>query len=85
MPGRIEPLRGLTIASCIRDAGPDAWGQRVILARRAGHLDTASDTAGLDALSYLLESGSDRVGALDFQASATDYRPRQQAATLDEM
>ncbi|MCF6274619.1 MAG: HipA domain-containing protein, partial [Robiginitomaculum sp.] len=35
---------------------------------------------------YLLESGSDRIGALDFQASPTEYVPRQsQGATLEEL
>ena len=33
--GRIMPLAG-TIAGCTTDAGPDAWGQRVILNRRVG-------------------------------------------------
>lgn len=35
-----------------------------------------TDTALLDELTYLLESGSDRIGALDFQRSATEYEPR---------
>lgn len=83
--GPIRPERGLAVASCIRDAGPDAWGQRVILARRVGHLSARHDTGAIGLLSYLLESGSDRIGALDFQASATDYLPRDQHATLEEL
>jgi serine/threonine-protein kinase HipA len=83
--GPIEPPPGLRMASAIRDAGPDAWGQRVILARRVGHLDAESDTGSVDELTYLLESGSDRVGALDFQASATDYLPRHEQARLVEL
>ena len=75
-PGRIQPPDGLTIAGCLRDAGPDAWGQRVILARRLGHLDSRADTGALSTLTYLLESGSDRIGGLDFQRSATEYVPR---------
>ena len=74
--GRIAPAGGLAIAGCLRDAGPDAWGQRVILARRLGHLDATADTGTLSTLTYLLESGSDRIGGLDFQLSATDYVPR---------
>lgn len=81
----IRPPGGLPVASCIRDAGPDAWGQRVILARRVGHLDPRHDTGSLGLLSYLLESGSDRIGALDFQTSATDYVPRIGHATLSEL
>jgi serine/threonine-protein kinase HipA len=29
--GRIAPIGGLTMAGCIKDAGPDAWGQRVVM------------------------------------------------------
>lgn len=61
---------------CLQDAGPDYWGRRVILAQHFGHLTRDSETDDLPFLTYLLESGSDRIGALDFQASATDYRPR---------
>lgn len=73
--GPIMPVAS-TIAGCIADAGPDAWGQRVILNHRVG--SGAGDTAELSQLTYLLESGSDRIGALDFQASPTDYVPRPQ-------
>ena len=37
------------------------------------------DTAQLDELTFMLESGSDRIGALDFQQSATEYVPRLSA------
>lgn len=74
--GRIDPLGGLTIAGCLADAGPDSWGQRVID-------DRYSSAAGQDLgpLVYLLESGSDRIGALDFQASPSEYVPRTQSTT----
>ena len=62
------------VAGCIEDAAPDAWGQRVILNSRVGQ--GALDTADLGILTYLLESGSDRIGALDFQASASSYVAR---------
>lgn len=40
----------------------------------------------LSELTFLLQSGSDRIGALDFQASATEYVPRLAAqAALDEL
>lgn len=72
--------------SCLRDASPDAWGRRVIINRLTGKKGDSSDGADLNELVYLLESGSDRIGALDFQESSTDYRPREsQAATLDEL
>jgi serine/threonine-protein kinase HipA len=81
--GRIPPLAG-EVAGCIADAAPDSWGQRVILNRRAG--EHAVDTADLSILTYLLESGSDRIGALDFQASASTYVARSDgSATLEEL
>lgn len=84
--GRIQPLAGLTMAGCLRDGGPDAWGQRVVLARRLGHLDSTADTGALTTLTYLLESGSDRIGGLDFQHSATNYIPRTaDHPTLEQM
>lgn len=36
-------------------------------------------------MTYLLHSGSDRTGALDFQLSATDYVHRGEQATLDRL
>ncbi len=81
--GRIMPLVG-TIAGCIADAGPDAWGQRVILNHRVGR--GGEDTAELSPLTYLLDSGSDRIGAFDFQASAAEYVPRSRGeAQLSEL
>jgi len=81
--GPISPLIG-EIAGCIADAGPDAWGQRIILNRLTGRAD--ADPAELGPLTYLIESGSDRIGALDFQPSSTDYVPRaMKHATLDEL
>lgn len=45
-----------------------------------------TDTADLDELTYLLESGSDRIGALDFQRSPSEYVPRAgNNARLEEL
>ncbi len=83
----ILPLRaGLNIPGCLRDASPDAWGRRVILNKKLGHASAQSDTTQLDELSYLLESGSDRIGSLDFQSSPTEYVPRSaNNAPLEEL
>lgn len=71
---------------CIRDAAPDAWGRRVLINTLLGISGPRADTTQLDELTYLLESGSDRAGALDFQASATEYVPRQGVnATMTEL
>lgn len=73
----IIPLRvGLGMPGCIRDAAPDAWGRRVIINKTLGGRGTDTDTDELGELAYLLESGSDRIGALDFQRSPTEYIPR---------
>ena len=84
--GAIAPEAGLSMAGCLRDAGPDAWGRRVILNRTFGRKGKDVDSATLDELTYLLESGSDRIGALDFQHSPSEYVPRAvQTATLEEL
>lgn len=74
--GRLEHLPGLSMPNCLRDAAPDAWGRRVILNKLVGRASQSSDTAELGELVYLLESGSDRIGAFDFQLSPTNYVPR---------
>lgn len=67
-PGVVPLLPGLSMPSVIRDASPDAWGRRAILNKRLGNA-RGHDTAEIDELTYLLASGSDRIGALDFQDS----------------
>lgn len=84
--GILPLLAGMSIPSCIRDAAPDAWGRRVILNQLFGHKGSTADTAALGELTYLLRSGSDRIGALDFQRSPTHYEPRDaQSASLEEL
>ena len=82
-PGSIFPLVG-EVAGCLRDAGPDSWGQRVIENRLVGNGRLTANGLGL--LTNLLESASDRIGALDFQASPIDYVVRATGkATLNEL
>ena len=85
--GTIEPLPGLSAPGCILDAAPDAWGRRVILNRMYG--PGAADelaSADLDDLLFLLGAGSDRIGALDFQASPETYVARSTGrATLEDL
>jgi serine/threonine-protein kinase HipA len=71
--GPISPPVG-DVPGCIADAGPDAWGQRIILYHLTGRAD--AETTELGPLTYLLRSGSDRIGALDFQTSSREYVPR---------
>jgi serine/threonine-protein kinase HipA len=85
-PGVVPLLPGLSMPSCIRDASPDAWGRRVLINRKLGVKGDEAATVELDELTYLLESGSDRIGGLDFQTSPDTYTPRQsQSATLAEL
>ena len=82
--GVIEPSAGLSMASSIRDGSPDAWGRRVIINRLIA--TKAKEAAELSELTFLLQSGSDRIGALDFQTSATEYVPRLKAnAPFEEL
>jgi serine/threonine-protein kinase HipA len=84
--GILPLLDGLSMPNCIRDAAPDAWGRRVILNRKFGAKGKEIDAGSLDELTFLLESGSDRIGALDFQASPSAYTAREgEGASLDEL
>ena len=79
--GVLPLLNDLPMPNAIRDASPDAWGRRVLLYRSRN-----GDPAELDELTCLLESGSDRIGALDFQLSPTEYIPRLgNHASLEEL
>ncbi len=82
------PPPPLALASALRDAMPDAWGRRVIaydmrLERPAskGGAQFARGDGGrrdeIDELAFMLRSGSNRFGALDFQHSAESYMPRK--------
>lgn len=70
------PVNGLEEFGGIRDAAPDAWGRRVIEARRRAPANSLAEA------DYLLEAGGDRVGALNIRAdraspdapSASDMR-----------
>lgn len=80
--GVLPLITGLQMPSCLRDASPDAWGRRVLMHKHA--LD--KNAGELDELTCMLESGSNRIGALDFQQSATAYIPRlSEAVTLAKL
>ena len=84
--GRIVPEPPLEIAGCLRDGAPDAWGRRVIINRLTGLSGDAASHVEFGELTFMLNSGSDRIGALDFQSSAEHYQPREpENATLEEL
>lgn len=55
----LVPANGLPLFGGLRDAAPDAWGRRVIEAKFKVPANSLLEST------YLLEAGSDRVGALD--------------------
>ncbi|MBC7958062.1 MAG: type II toxin-antitoxin system HipA family toxin [Cytophagales bacterium] len=57
------PVNRLTQFGGIRDAAPDGWGRRVIEARLRAPVNSLPEAT------YLLEAGSERIGALDVRAS----------------
>src|SRR4051812_37043881 len=48
----IPPVKGLPIASAIRDGAPDAWGRRVILNRKFGLRAEEVDQVEFDELVF---------------------------------
>ena len=60
---KLLPENALPFFGGIRDAAPDAWGRRVIEAKLKVPANSLPESV------YLLEAGSDRVGALDVRLS----------------
>ncbi len=66
------------VHSCLRDAEPDAWGRRLI--------DHQYGLFGAHELDYMLLSGTNRIGGIDFQSSSETYCPRDNTdVTLNEL
>jgi len=70
--GTFEPEGLNEIHACLRDGAPDAWGRRVI--------NYEYPNLNPNELDYLLLSGSNRIGALDFQKYSTHYQARNPSA-----
>jgi serine/threonine-protein kinase HipA len=66
--GPQEPKGMSIMPACLRDGAPDAWGRRV--------LENQYGETGLAEMDYFLLSRSDRIGALDFQSSSSEYAER---------
>ena len=77
-PGLIEPPAGQGLAPSLRDALPDRWGRRVIVHDLLGPRRDEINEDALGEMTFMLHSGSDRIGALDFQVSATHYVARDE-------
>jgi serine/threonine-protein kinase HipA len=80
--GRQRPRTGLTVAGVINDSWPDGWAKVVIERRR---LDGGRTKDGLHPFMYLRESGSDRIGALDYTDTPEWTQRGATGATLDQL
>ena len=80
-----EPTGDLGMPGPLRDGSPDGWGRRVILNHLTGRRGATADVADLDELTYLHESGTNRLGAIDFQRSVTEWQQREVHATLEQL
>ena len=80
--GYVDPPDGWSVPPAVADASPGRWGRRVIMDRLLHRTGGGGPTDGPDALTVLLESGSDRAGALDFQHSAEHYVARGATTSL---
>jgi serine/threonine-protein kinase HipA len=71
---------GVGLPFCLADASPDAWGRRLI------HYRLKAGTGEFSELKYLLESGPDRIGAVDVQRQADRYEQGSlEPVTLDDL
>jgi len=76
--GEQEPKGMNIMPACLRDGAPDAWGRRV--------LENQYGETGLAEIDYFLLSRSDRIGALDFQLSSSEYVARESGpAQLEQL
>jgi serine/threonine-protein kinase HipA len=75
----LAPANGLSEFGGIRDAAPDSWGRRVIEARLRKPVNSLRES------DYLLEAGSDRVGALDVRETldSPTSRPASEKRSLE--
>jgi serine/threonine-protein kinase HipA len=80
-----RPAPHVGMPSTIKDGAPDAWGMRVLLNQEASARGASADVSVLSDEYYLLNSGSDRIGGIDFQASPEVYVPRIDHASLDDL
>ena len=75
---RLFPLENMPYFGGIRDAAPDSWGRRVIEARHKVPANSLPESV------YLLEAGSNRVGALDVR-QALNAPPRHVLSSITQL
>ena len=72
----IFPAGELKLFGGLRDAAPDAWGRRVIESKRKASANSLPEST------YLLEAGTNRVGALDVRHGIKEQEPRHHATSI---
>ena len=75
----------LLMPAPLRDAMPDAWGRRVLQHANPQLPAADGNPHARGELAYMLASGTNRFGGLDFQESHSHWVPRETATTLDEL
>ena len=74
-PG-MRALPGPGLNGTLRDALPGRWGRRVTQARQLDRRDGDVDPGAISDIGYGLLAGTDGIGALSYQASATTFEAR---------
>ena len=72
----MRSLSGTSLTGSLRDALPGAWGRRVTRALQLGQHDADAGADEIGDIAYGLLAGTDGIGALSFQASATSFETR---------
>lgn len=72
----MRSLSGPSLTGSLRDTLPGAWGRRVTRALQLGQHDADAGADEIGDIAYGLLAGTDGIGALSFQASATSFEAR---------
>lgn len=72
----MRSLSGPGLSGTLRDALPGSWGRQVTRALQLDRSGANVDTGVIGDIGYGLLAGTDGIGALSYQASATRFEPR---------
>lgn len=72
----MRSLSGPGLTGTLRDALPGAWGRRVTRALQLGQHEADAGADEIGDIAYGLLAGTDGIGALSLQASATSFETR---------
>lgn len=71
----------------LQDGMPDGWGRRLIMRQHTGAVgeNLQDEVTVADPARFMLESSSDRLGAIDFQSRHDEYLPRNEPASIEDL